>query len=154
MWISFEAMVQVVLHPTLQRYASAEQKLYVGDVEPRPVLAAVVPFGWSRYDLPGGGAPAGVCLSWLPRTSGFYPSWLPRSMSMQLRVWTHFEEGLSTPPSTLVMRPLRTGKRSQYPAWAEGGHPKTDPAFGASRIIITIFACVPKSVVEVLQGAT
>ena len=27
-----------------------DPKLYVGDVEPRPVLAAVVPVGWSRYD--------------------------------------------------------------------------------------------------------
>ena len=153
MWISFEAMVQVVLHPTLQRYGAVDPKLHVGDVEPRPVLAAVVPVGWSRYDLPGSGAPAGVCLSWLPRTSGFYPSWLPRSMSMQLRAWTHFEEGLSTSPSTLVMRPLRTGKRSQYLVLAEGGHLKTDPAFGASRIIISIFACVAKSVVEALQKA-
>ena len=69
MWISFEAMAQAVFHPTLERYASVEQKLYVGDVEPRPVLAVVVPFGWFRCDLPGGGAPAGVCLSWLPVTT-------------------------------------------------------------------------------------
>ena len=74
-------------------------------------------------------------------------------MAMQLRAWTHFEEGLSTSPITLVMRPLRNGKRSQYPVLAEVGHLKTDPAFGASRVIISIFACVAKSVVEVLQGA-
>ena len=146
-------MVQVVLRPTLERYEAVDPKALPGKTKPGAALAAVVPFGWSRYDLPGSGALAGVCLSWLPRTSGFYPSWLPRSMSMQLRVWTHFEEGLSTPPSTLVMRPLRTGERSQYLVLAEAGHLKTDPAFGASRITIIIFACVAKYVVEEQQQA-
>ena len=41
----------------------------------------------------------------------------------------------------------------QYLVWAEGDRLKTDPAFGASRIIIIIFACVAKYVVEALQQA-
>ena len=48
---------------------------------------------------------------------------------------------------------LRTGRRSQCTVRTEGGHLKTDPAFGASRIIIIIFACVAKCVVEALQKA-